>query len=499
MQAAAGAALTAPALLAKAGRSELARHDGLGLAELIRKKEITPSELVDEVARRIDRVNGQINAVLTKNFDLDRARDRAKMLAPFGPLGGVPVMLKNLVPYNGGRMDSSSRLNAKRIAQKGLLVEKNSPLVEALENAGMVITGLTNAPEFGLIDTTEPLLHGPTRNPWNPARTSGGSSGGSAAAVAAGIVPLAHGNDGGGSIRIPACQCGVFGLKPTRGRELGNDPSAAPAGNSNLNISSDLCLSRSVRDTAAFLSIVEKQDDRALRPVGFVKEPSKKRLKIGLYLESLRGQQPHPEVANAIQSTAKLCEGLGHRVEPMKLDINEAEFWDTFIGFWSTFTLGEETNLKQWFGDSAKPEDYLEPWTLGLLETAKRRGPRQCVERAAVVFAKLSAHFEQLYANFDVLLSPVMTNPPYEIGYHAPTVPFETLLPRVLDDCGYTPIYNAIGATAMSVPLTWSRDGLPIGSQFSAWRGGEGALLGLAYELEAARPWAKRHPKIYAA
>jgi len=288
-------------------------------------------------------------------------------------------------------------------------------------------------------------------------------------------------------------------LKPTRGRELGNDPSAAPAGNSNLNISSDLCLSRSVRDTAAFLSIVEKQDDRALRPVGFVKEPSKKRLKIGLYLESLRGQQPHPEVANAIQSTAKLCEGLGHRVEPMKLDIDEAEFWDTFIGFWSTFTLGEETNLKQWFGDSAKPEDYLEPWTLGLLETAKRRGPRQCVERAAAVFAKLSAHFEQLYANFDVLLSPVMTNPPYEIGYHAPTVPFETLLPRVLDDCGYTPIYNAIGATAMSVPLTWSRDGLPIGNQFSAWRGGEATLLGLAYELEAARPWAKHHPKIFAA
>jgi len=200
LQAAAATALTAPALFGKAGRSELAKHDGLGLAELIRKKEITPAELVDEVARRIERVNGQINAVLTKNFDLDRARDRAKMLEPFGPFGGVPVMLKNLVAYNGGRMDSSSRLNSKRIAQKGLLVEKNSPLVEAMENAGMVVTGLTNAPEFGLIDTTEPILHGPTRNPWNPARTAGGSSGGSAAAVAAGIVPLAHGNDGGGSI-----------------------------------------------------------------------------------------------------------------------------------------------------------------------------------------------------------------------------------------------------------------------------------------------------------
>ncbi len=498
MQAAAVPLFVQP-LLGKAGRTELEKHDALGLAELIRKKEITPLELVDEVARRIERVNGQINAVLTKNFDLDQARYRARDLETGGPFGGVPVLLKNLVEYKDGLVDSGSRLNARRIAQKGLLVDKNSPFVDAMEQAGMVITGLTNAPEFGLIDTTEPILHGPTRNPWNPAYTAGGSSGGSAAAVAAGIVPLAHGNDGGGSIRIPSCQCGVFGLKPTRGRELGNNPSSAPLGNSNLNISSDLCLSRSVRDTAAFLNIVEKKDNRDLAPVGFVSEPSKKRLKIGVYLETLSGKPPHPEVEKAIQSTAKLCEGLGHRVQPMKLGIDGAEFWDAFIGFWSTGTLGEEANLKKWFGDSAKPEDYLEPWTLGLIETAKRRGPRKCVERAAAVFPKLNAHFEQLYTNYDVLLSPVMTNPPYEIGYHAPTVPFETLLPRVIDDVGYTPIYNAIGATAMSVPLSSSHEGLPIGSQFSAWRGGEGMLLGLAYELEAARPWAKRHPKIFAA
>lgn len=480
-------------------RSQLIQYDALGIADLVRRKEITALEAVEDVFRRVERVNPRLNAVLTANLDFDKVRARAKALNNGGIFTGSPVMLKNLVAYAGGKIDSGSRLQARRIEAAGLLVKQNSPLIDAMEQSGMIVAGITNAPEFGLIDTTEPLLHGPTRNPWNLSRTAGGSSGGTAAAIAAGIVPLAHGNDGGGSIRIPSCQCGVFGLKPSRGRELGNSPGARGGSNADLNISSNLCLSRTVRDSAAFLSVVENQNVPGLTPVGFVKEPNKKRLKIGMYLETLNGKHPHPEVERATHETAKLCMSLGHTVEETKLGIDGAAFMDAFLGFWSTGTLGYERDLKAWFGPNAKPEDYLEPWTLGLLELARSRGPEKCVQRALQVFPALSQSLEVLFQRFDVLLSPVMTTPPYAIGYHAPTVPFATLLERVTDDVGYTPIHNAAGTTAMSVPLNWSKDGLPIGSQLAAWRGGEATLLALAYELEAARPWSKRRPKVFAA
>jgi amidase len=484
-------------LLAKS-RSQLAQYDALGIADLVRRKEITALEAVEDVLHRVERVNSRINAVLTANLDFDKVRGAAKAMSSRGIFAGSPVMLKNLVPYTGGRIDSGSRLQARRIDAAGLIVRQNSPLIDAMEQSGMIIAGITNAPEFGLIDTTEPLLHGVTRNPWNPSRTAGGSSGGTAAAIAAGIVPLAHGNDGGGSIRIPSCQCGVFGLKPTRGRELGNSPGARGGNNFDLNISSNLCLSRTVRDSAAFLSVVENQNIPGLTPVGFVKEPVRKRLKIGMYLETLNGKRPDPEVERATREMAKLCTGLGHTVEETKLGIDGAAFMDAFLGFWSTGTLGYERDLKAWFGPDAKPEDYLEPWTLGLLDLARRRGPQKCVERALQTFPALSRSLEILFQRFDVLLSPVMTTPPYPIGYHAPTVPFATLLERVTDDVGYAPNHNAAGTTAMSVPLNWSKDGLPIGSQFAAWRGGEATLLTLAYELEAAKPWSRRHPKVYA-
>ena len=361
----------------------------------------------------------------------------------------------------------------------------------------MIVTGITNSPELGLIETTEPLLHGPTRNPWNTDFTAGGSSGGSAAAVAAGLVPLAHGNDGGGSIRIPACQCGVFGLKPTRGRELGND-AAGSAGNDGLYVASDLCLSRSVRDTAAFLSVVENRNYPRLTPVGFVSGPSKRRLRIALVLEAFNGKKPQPDVEKAIRASARLCEGLGHKVEETRLDINGNEFIDAFLGFWATGTLGLEQLVGLLRGKETKREDVLEPWTLGLIDLAKSRGSEACVQRATKVFGEVSASLEKTFRSYDVLLSPVMRVPPYKIGWHAPTVDFNTLLARVVDEVGYTPLHNAAGTPAMSVPLYWNGDGLPIGSQFAAWRGGEATLLQLAYELEAAQPWAKKRPRVSA-
>jgi amidase len=487
--------LSHPVLAAQAKKqqSQLAGYDALGLAALIKRKQVSPVELVDDVIRRVERVNSKINAVLTKNLDFEKARARARSGALEGIFAGVPVMLKNLQQYKDANIDSGSRLFARAIAKLGNLTKQNSPFVDAMERAGMIIAGITNSPELGLIDTTEPILHGPTRNPWNLNHTAGGSSGGTAAAIAAGIVPLAHGNDGGGSIRIPACQCGVFGLKPTRSRELGNGGGLGP-----LNIASNLCLSRSVRDTAAFLSVVENKSNPNFPPVGFVSGPGKKRLKIAVAIHTLTGQKPHSEVEKATNAAAKLCEKLGHKIEPINLAINGEEFIDAFLGFWASSTLGLEGTAKQLLGDGTKLEDVLEPWTLGLLEVAKSRGAAACAQRAMKVFGDITTGIEKHFQSVDVILSPVMTTPPYKIGWHDPRVEFKTLYQRILDDVGYTPLHNACGTPAMSVPLYWTAGGLPVGSQFAAWRGGEGTLLQLAYELEAARPWAGRRPPVYA-
>jgi amidase len=479
--------------------SELANYDALGLAELIRKKQVSPLELVDDVIRRIERANPKINAVLTKLFEVEKARDRAKQGIGDGMFAGAPVMLKNLTQYKDARIDFGSRLYANFIAKVGAaMAQSNSPLIDAMEKSGMIVVGVTSSPELGLIETTEPVLHGATRNPWNTAHTAGGSSGGSAAAVAAGIVPLAHGNDGGGSIRIPACQCGVFGLKPTRERELGNSRIRS-GGIESLNIASDLCLSRSVRDTAAFLSVVENKSNPNLPPVGFVSGPSKKRLKVALLLESFQGKKPHAEVEQAIRATAKLCDKLGHKVEETKLGINGPDFIDAFLGLWASGTVRLEAQIEQMLGKETKREDVLEPWTLGLIDLAKSRGLQASTQRAVKVFGEVAAAVEKLFKTYDVILSPVMRVPPYKLGWHAPTLDFNPLLARVLDEVGYTPLHNAVGTPAMSVPLGWTRDGLPVGSQFAAWRGGEATLLGLAYELEAERPWAKKRPPVFAA
>ncbi|MBO0860170.1 MAG: amidase [Chloracidobacterium sp.] len=478
--------------------SELADYDALGLAELIREKRISPLELVDEVIGRVERVNPKINAVLTKLFDVEKARERAKRGIGDGPFAGVPVMLKNLTQYKDARIDAGSRFFAKYIEKKGNPFRTNSPLIDAMESSGMIVTGITNAPEFGLLDTTEPVLYGATRNPWNTEYTAGGSSGGSAAAVAAGIVPLAHGTDAGGSLRIPASHCGLFGLKPTRERELGNTHTWS-LGIESLNIASELCLSRSVRDSAAFLNVIEKKDSENLPPVGFVSRPSKKHLKVALILETFQGKPPHPEVEKAVHASARSLEGLGHKIEETKLVIDGPEFMDTFLGLFASLMMQIESRLELLVGGQIKREEELEPWTLGLIELAKSRGGIQpCSQRAIKVFAEVSAAVEKLFRTYDVILSPVMRVPPCKIGWHSPTLDFKTLLARLLDELGYAPLHNAVGTPAMSVPLYWTSDGLPVGSHFAAWRGGEATLLGLAYELEEAQPWAKKHPPIFA-
>lgn len=484
-------------ILTMGRRSELAGYDAVGLAELIRKKQLSPVELVEDTLRRIERVNPRLNIVLTKLFDAEKARRSAKSELGDGQLAGVPILLKNLVEYKEADIDFGSRLYAQSIARNGRLHKANSPFTSAIENAGMIVTGITNAPEMGLIDSTEPILHGASRNPWNIGYTTGGSSGGSAAAVAAGVVPLAHANDGGGSIRIPASHCGVFGLKPTRKREL--TPFMTGGMSQDVaGIASDLCVSRTVRDTAAFLNIVENKQNGSLPPVGLVNSPSKKRLKIALILEGVNGKMADPEVTRAINSTAKLCQSLKHHVEAMKLPINGQELTDAFLGYWAAGAVGLDADIKNLLGPGTKREDVLEPWTIGLMEYGRKIGLFQAVGRATKAFGLAAAALEGFFKDFDVILSPVMRIPPFKLGYHDPHLDFDTLMARVMDEVAYTPLHNACGTPAMSIPLYWTQSGLPIGSQFAAWRGGEATLLQLAFELEAARPWAKRRPAVFA-
>ncbi|MGH9799923.1 MAG: amidase family protein, partial [Blastocatellia bacterium] len=387
--------------------SELTGYDAVGLAELIKKKQITPLELVEDVLKRIERVNPELNIVLTKNFDVEKARARAKQPLGDGAFAGVPVLLKNICEYKDADIDFGSRLYSQAIAKHGRLHKANSPFTDKMEQAGFIVVGVTNAPEFGLIETTEPVLHGAAHNPWNPDYTTGGSSGGSAAAVAAGIVPLAHANDGGGSIRIPACQCGVFGLKPTRKREL-TAFTVGGLANDVAGINSDLCISRTVRDTAAFLNAVENKNNDKLPPVGFVTGPSSKRLRIALILEGINGKKADPEVEKAIRASARLCESLKHSVVEAKWPINGEEVTEAFLGYWAAGAVGVEAEIETLLSKGTKREDVLEAWTIGLIELGKKRGLFNAVGRATKAFTAAAVAMEAFFKNYDVILSPVM-------------------------------------------------------------------------------------------
>jgi amidase len=304
-------------------------------------------------------------------------------------------------------------------------------------------------------------------------------------------VPVAHANDGGGSIRLPASHNGLVGLKPTRGRELGG-------GEGPLAIANDLCVSRTVRDTAAFLSVVEnKNGSGVMAPIGYVAGPSSRRLKIAMILESTGGKL-EPVVQLGIRQTAEKLQEMGHEVHEMSLPYDGAAFIDAFIHFWAAGTLGLIDMVGTLLGPDVPPEEVLEPWTLGLAEMARKRGPDKCVEAAMQMFPQVAASLEEFFQSHDVILSPTLTVPPFKIGYHSPAGDFDTIYQRVIDAVGYTPSHNAAGTPAISLPLSQSEHGLPVGNQFAAWHGNERTLLELAYELEEAMPWGDRRPQVYA-
>jgi amidase len=456
--------------------------DAVGQAALVRGGKASSLELVDAAITRIEAANPQINAVVAEYFD--KARKRAKGKLPAGPLSGMPYLIKDLNDIKGEIATSGSRLMAKHVGTT------NNLMVQKALDAGMIILGKTNTPEFGLLASTESLQLGACHNPWNLDYSTGGSSGGAAAAVASGMLPVAHASDGGGSIRIPASCCGVFGLKPSRGRMNFGEAERMPG-----DIAVENCVSRSVRDSAMVFSLSEDSSQHALfKPTGFVSGPSKRRLKIAFSTQSTLGKEPHEDVKASIEATAALCKGLGHEIVEVSNPITGQEFTDNFLTVWAS---GPAQLVQLAMSLKLSPETVLEPWTIGLAQYYAKQ-PKDALAKSLAYLKKAEAATDAFMSQYDAWLTPVLSSAPPKLGEQAPTVPFDTLYERVTSYVAYTPIHNVAGTPAMAVPLGWSKNGLPIGSQFAAAKGGEGLLYALAYELERAQPWAGKHAPAWA-
>ena len=455
--------------------------DATELAGRIRRKEVSAAEVVEDAIRKAESLQPQVGAIVTSDFD--RALDRAKTGSLSGPFAGVPFMVKDLDPYKGLPTRNGSRSGLRSPPET-----TQTAYVDAFDRAGFVVIGKSATPEYGFLPTTEPMGFQPTRNPWNTARSSGGSSGGAAAAVASGMIPIAHASDGGGSIRIPASNCALFGLKPSRGRMLPGRPSTR-----GLDISVSHALSHSVRDSAALLAATERTGaDAVFKPVGMVSEPLKKKLKVGLIVETGTGVQPDAEVRTAVANAAKLLESLGHHVEPTAWPMNGEQFGMDFTVLWASGAAELVAAIGKAMGHG--PDDtVLEPFSLGMAKLVGQLPPGALPAAIERLNADTQA-YDAWLTKYDVILSPVLGKPPVELGYVAGWVPFQDLQARLLTYVGYTPLHNVAGAPSMSVPLHWTAEGLPVGVQIAGRAGGEALLFQLAYQLEAAQPWAHRKP-----
>jgi Asp-tRNA(Asn)/Glu-tRNA(Gln) amidotransferase A subunit family amidase len=466
------------------------QYDGLGLAALVKKRAVSSSELLEAAIARCEQRNPALNAVVIPM--LDQARTAAKGDVPRGPFEGVPFLLKDLhLNVPGVRTTNGSSLYAENVPTT------ESELVARYRRAGLIVFGKSASPEFGLTCTTESRLFGQTKNPWNLAHTSGGSSGGASAAVAGGIVPLANASDGGGSIRIPASCCGLFGMKPTRGRTpLGPDAGEGWAGMSCVH-----AVTRSVRDSAALLDATAGPDLGApyaaqppLRPwLAEVGAPPG-RLRIALDTETWNEAATHADCRAAAEDAARLCESLGHHVERARFapssieELRKAAL--TVIAANIRWAI-EEGGRK--LGREPKQED-VEPGTW-LVASLSKGLDAVAYADAVKVLHRTGRELARFLLRYDVLLSPTMGTPPPPLGVLSLSAPDLEAQTRVLMEAtGYTQLANTTGVPAMSVPLNWNAAGLPIGAQFIGRHNDEATLFRLAAQLEQARPWSARQP-----
>jgi amidase len=449
--------------------ADLARLDGMAQAELCARGDVSAAELWQACWERIDRLNPLLRALVTREGERPEPGK--------GPFAGVPFVVKDSMPWPGLRWSLGARLF------KATVSTQQTPFGLRLAEAGLTCAGKTALSEFGLLASTESLLEGATHNPWDLAHSPGGSSGGSAAAVAAGIVPLAHANDGGGSIRIPASLCGLFGFKPSRGV-----PVAASFGASDFAaMTSDHCLSRSVRDSALFLSVTASTMGTPM-----VREPSPKRLRIAAFTRTLTGAEPTPVLVHAHNNVMALLADLGHVVEPIVApEYDGAALGDAFFVV-AGAAVADVVARADARRSTPVQTDELEPFTWALIDRFRARPNAMADARAA--FAQAVRAYREATRTYDVVLTPSVAREAWPIGFLSPTLDADELIRRTGTCIGYTPIHNVMGAPAMSVPLSFPENGLPIGAHFAGMPGADALLLGLAYELEQARPWKDRWP-----
>ncbi|MDX2302614.1 MAG: amidase [Microscillaceae bacterium] len=467
--------------------------DGLGQAELIRKGEISPLELTELSIAAIEQLNPELNAVITPMYDIARKMTQGEL--PESPFRGVPMLLKDLMAmYKGVRNANGSKLFMHFIA------DHDSELTLRYKKAGLIFLGRTNLPEFGLLPTTEPEAFGATHNPWNPAHTPGGSSGGSAAAVASRVVAIAHANDGGGSIRIPAACCGLFGLKPTRGRNPVGPKLTELAGG----LVAEHIVSRSVRDSAVMLDLTSGAaiGDAYYAPPkerSYAEEiqSAPKKLKIAYSTETPLGEALKADAQKCLEESLKLLEHLGHEIIEVKLPISlpPDKIIQIFSIIWATTTTMPLALFKQLSG-MEPPQGMVEPLTQAFYEIAQKTSALD-YELARIAVQGMSREIGYAFEDFDVWLSPVLAKPPLQLGElkQDPQNPLAPFL-KASEFAPFTALFNITGQPAASVPIYWTEDGLPMGTQIVGKIGDEATLFRLAAQIEQERPWINKLPKI---
>jgi amidase len=472
---------------------EYSAYDGLGLAGLVHNGEVTAYELAELAEEAVKQLNPKLNFLVSETPE--HKTDALRNMDKNAPFAGLPFFMKE-----GHGVKGQSATMACRLGQ-GFISKADSEIVRRYRRAGVVILGCTNVPELGSAPTTESVMHGPTRNPWNLEHSAGGSSGGAAAAVAAGVVPVAHASDGGGSIRTPAHCCGVVGLKPTRGRTpVGPFTDGWPFGYFHQHV-----VSRTVRDTAAMLDATHGFEEGALfhapsQDASFLvaAQTDPGRLRIAISSRSPSGSPVHPECIAAVEETAKLCEELGHEVTEAVPDFSWEECNAAFGESWYVPFPFWIKSIEDMTGRKAGP-DTLELYSLAFLEQGLRLTPYEIANTAAVL-NRVRHQVAPFFQKYDVFLTPVATRPAVKLGELAADgdkLSGAQWGDRYLDYVPFPMLYNVTGQPAISLPIHESVEGLPIGLQFAARLGDDAKLLSLAGQLERARPWIARRPRFH--
>ena len=471
---------------------ELMRQSVVEQARLIRNGEVSPVEMVEAAIAAIEKYNPKLNAVVLPMFDI--ARRAVKALKGDEPYGGVPLLLKDMcAEYAGAPLTEGSRF------LQGYISPRDSELVARYRRAGFIVVGKTNSPEFASKPTTEPELYGATRNPWDVSRSPGGSSGGAGAAVAAGMVAVAHANDGGGSTRLPAAVCGLVGLKATRGRNpLGPDYGDIGA----AGLLSEHVVTRTVLDNALMLDVTAGADLGApyfppppLRSFASEVGVDPGRLRIAFSTQPIMPTPVHADCQQAVRDIAALCESLGHYVEEAKPEVDGQHFNDFFTTIWLAMVAWMIRDWSVRLGRTPSPADF-EKHTWKMYEIDSEVRPSDFL-KAVHDMQRFAREVAPFFSTYDVWLTPTAPEPPVPLGYFdfdrkAPHQATERMqrFPR------FTAIANATGQPAMSLPLCWNGAGLPIGIQIMGRYGDEATLFRLGAQLEAARPWAARRPQL---